>query len=198
MHVVQSGSEASLPKGLYSKLANYRYQVFVERLGWQLKTRDGLELDQFDRPDTVYVVAQDNHGRVSGCARLLPTHRPYLLGEVFPQLLNGLEPPQAPDVWELSRFAAVDLHARNAADGQMSSPIAIQLLHESIASAAARGAKRLISVSPVGVERLLRAAGVRAHRAGPPMVIDGHPIFACWIDVPAVLAETGIANRDAA
>lgn len=182
MHVM-SGASEGLPKGLHSKVANYRHKVFVEQLGWELQTQDGEELDQFDRPDTVYVVAQDGEGHVSGCARLLPTTRPYLLGEVFPQLFNGLLPPSSPDVWELSRFAAVDLNSPASTQGQFSSPIAIKLLQESIACAAAHGAKRLITVSPIGVERLLRRAGFHAHRAGPPMVIDGHPIFACWIEV---------------
>jgi N-acyl-L-homoserine lactone synthetase len=58
----------------------------------------------------------------------------------------------------------------------------VELLRESIACAVAHGAKRLISVSPIGVERLLRRTGIRSHRAGPPMIVDGHPIFACWID----------------
>ena len=44
-------------------------------------------------------------------------------------------------------------------------------------------AQRLITVSPLGIERLLRREGFRAHRAAPPQIIDGHPIFACWIDV---------------
>lgn len=183
MHIVLSAPEG-LPDGLYSKVAHYRYKVFVERLGWPLRTQNGAELDQFDRPDTVYVVAQDDNDCVIGCARLLPTTRPYLLGEVFPQLLNGLAPPCSPDVWELSRFAAVDFNSRaTSALRQFSSPIAIKLLQESIACAAAHGAKQLITVSPIGVERLLQNMGVNAHRAGPPMIIDGHPIFACLIEI---------------
>lgn len=182
MHVM-SGDPKGLPAGVCSKVARYRHQVFVEQLGWELETRDGAELDQFDRPDTVYVVAQDDEGRINGCARLLPTTRSYLLGEVFPQLLNGLPPPCSADIWELSRFAAVDLNSPVPAQGQFSSPITIKLLQESIACAAAHGAKRLISVSPIGVERLLGRYGFHAHRAGPPMVVDGHPIFACWIEI---------------
>ncbi|MBL8509853.1 MAG: GNAT family N-acetyltransferase, partial [Chitinimonas sp.] len=89
-------------------LARYRHRVFVEKLGWQLKCQDGLEFDQFDRPDTLYVVAQDQDDQVVGGARLLPTTRPYLLGEIFPQLLNGQPVPNSSDIWELSRFAAVD------------------------------------------------------------------------------------------
>lgn len=195
---VTSGPQERLPQGMYSQVARYRHKVFIERLGWRLRTQDGMELDQFDRPDTVYVVAQDEEGQVFGCARLLPTTRPYLLGEAFPQLLNGLLPPCSPEVWELSRFAAVDINNQTSSPfGQFSSPVAIRLLKESIACAAARGAKRLITVSPIGVERLLCRAGFDAHRGGPPMIVDGHPIFACWIELDNHRAANDRADADA-
>ncbi len=193
MHI-SSGAPERLPDGLHAALGRYRHTVFIERLGWRLDTPAGVERDQFDRPDTVYVVAQDDGGRITGCARLLPTTRPYLLGEVFPQLLNGLPPPASPDVWELSRFAAVDLNGGAAPVGsQFSASIAAALLRESVACAAAHGAKRLISVSPVGVERLIQRAGFRAHRAGPPMIVDGHPIFACLIEVENASNNAGLS-----
>lgn len=179
-----SGRTPALSPALYSKTAQYRYKVFIETLGWELETRNGEELDQFDRPDTLYVIAEDEEGNVNGCARLLPTHRPYLLGEVFPQLMNGQPIPCSPDVWELSRFTSVDFNAKTTgALSQFSSELTLKLLRESIRVAAAHGAKRLITVSPIGIERLLRRTGVHAHRAGPPMIVDGHPIFACWIEL---------------
>lgn len=179
-----SGMSKELPRGLFTKVSNYRHKVFIEMLGWELDTPEGIELDQFDRPDTVYVVSQEEDGSVNGCARLLPTDRPYLLGEVFPQLLNGQTPPSSPDIWELSRFAAVDFsNQMSSALGQFSSEVTVELLKRSIECAAEHGAKGLITVSPVGIERLLRRYGFRFHRAGPPMIIDGHPIVACWIDV---------------
>lgn len=185
MNIV-SGTAEGLPGNIYSLAAAYRYKVFVERLGWQLSTQDGIEQDQFDRSDTLYVVARNELGEVCGCARLLPTTRPYLLSEVFPQLLNGVPPPSFPEVWELSRFAAIDLNANTTSALGDSSPIVVELLKEAMACATARGANRLIMVVPIGVERILqrgafRRAGFHTHRAGPPTIIDGNPIFACWI-----------------
>jgi acyl homoserine lactone synthase len=182
--IVTSNQACRESTELFSKISHYRYKVFVEKLNWKLDTQNSMELDQFDRPDTVYVVMQDEDGDVAGCARLLPTDQPYLLGEVFPQLLNGLTPPCTPDVWELSRFAAVDFQSKSTGSvAQFSSPVAIELLRKSIACAREKGAKRLITVSPIGIERLLRRAGFHAHRAGPPMIIDGHALFACWIEL---------------
>ncbi|WP_297462640.1 acyl-homoserine-lactone synthase [Ferrovum sp.] len=180
---VISGAAETLPNNLYARVAGYRHQVFVERLGWPLHTENGMESDQFDRPDTVYVVAQDAHGHITGCARLLPTTGAYLLGEVFPQLLNGLPPPCAPEVWELSRFAAVDLNSQNTPYGQFSASVAHKLLKESIVCATEHGAKRVIAVTSVAVERLLSRSGFHSHRAGLPMIADKQPIIACWIDV---------------
>lgn len=183
MNIV-SGGKTDLPHGLYADLGIYRHEIFVELLGWELNTPKGIEQDQFDRQDTVYVIARNSENRINGCARLLPTTKPYLLKEVFPELLNGLTPPSSSDIWELSRFAAADVSDASASPrGQMSSPIAIALLKGAIQTASRLGAKRLITVSPLGVERLLRHAGFRSHRAGPAMVIGGHPLFACWIEV---------------
>ncbi|MFT3803135.1 MAG: acyl-homoserine-lactone synthase [Burkholderiaceae bacterium] len=180
-----AGTPNTLAEDMMDGLARFRYRVFVEMLGWDLPCSDGLELDQFDREDTVYLVARNASG-VVGTARLLPTHRPYLLGEVFPQLTGGRPVPADASVWELSRFTTVDFNAApvGGAARQFSSPIAVELLNSALKVAAENGARRLITVSPLGIERLLRRAGFLAHRAGPPMVIDGQPIFACWIEVP--------------
>jgi acyl homoserine lactone synthase len=181
---IQAGVPGKLAPGVMAGLARYRHKVFIEKLGWELPSAQGLELDQYDRDDTLYVVARSPVGDVIGTARLLPTVRPYLLGEVFPQLMGGHPPPCDPEVWELSRFAATDVQSADGnALSQFSSPVVIALLEEVLMVAARHAVRRLITVSPLGVERLLRRYGFVACRAGPPLVINGHPIFACWIEV---------------
>lgn len=179
----KTGTATSFSGTYFRGISEYRYRVFVEMLGWELQCEPGFEADQFDRKDTVYVVAHDENSDIIGLGRLLPTTSPYLLGDVFPDLLNGAAPPCSPDVWELSRFAAVDFNSTStSALGQFSSEIAIELLHQSIATARAHGAKQLITVSPLGIERLLRRAGFKAHRAGPPKMYGRHAVFANVID----------------
>jgi N-acyl-L-homoserine lactone synthetase len=177
-----SGTTVDLHGDVITRMARYRHRIFIERLGWQLRCENSLEFDQFDRDDTLYVVAENDAGQVIGTGRLLPTLRPYLLGDIFPQLMNGAPVPCSPQVWELSRFAAMDLEDRAVADhGQLSSPVAVGLLRAALECAARHGAQHVITVSPIGVERLLRKAGFRAHRAGAPVMIDGSPVVACWI-----------------
>src|SRR6478609_7239049 len=108
---VLAGRPHELTSQLIESVERYRYKVFVEMLGWQLDTPPGLERDQFDHADTLYLAARDAQHNVVGTARLLPTTQSYLLGDVFPQLMGGATPPNDPLVWELSRFAAVDFSA---------------------------------------------------------------------------------------
>jgi len=179
-----SGTSHSLHSAVLAGMGGYRHKVFIQKLGWQLQCEDGLEYDQFDRDNTFYVAATDDEGAVIGTARLLPTTRPYLLNTVFPQLMNGLDLPHSDDIWELSRFAAMDFGvARPTATCQFSSPVAVDLLSATLACAARLGAKRLVAVCPLGVERLLLLNGFRAERVGPPVLVDGNPLIACWIEV---------------
>lgn len=180
---VITGNAAALRASLMDDVGRYRHKVFVERLGWPLRCADGLEFDEFDRDDTVHVVALDD-ARIVGIARLLPTDRPYLLGSVFRKLLGGAPAPGSAEVWELSRFAAIDLDAPvTGRQVHISSPAALALLRASMDCARLRGARSLVSVSPAGAERLLRNAGIPARRLGPILDFDGQALFACSIDL---------------
>lgn len=178
------GTSLSINKCMMEDMARYRHRVFIEKLGWDLDCSNGLEVDQFDREDTVYVLGFDQDETVVGTARLLPTTGAYLLGDVFPHLLNGAPVPASPEIWELSRFAAVDFNAIHFSPlKQFSSPLAVALLNASMDCARMHGAKELITVSPLGVERLLARAGFHVHRAGVPVIESGHPVVALRIQL---------------
>jgi acyl homoserine lactone synthase len=190
-----TGTADVLSAGMLFDLAHYRHRVFVQGLGWQLPARGRMELDQFDRRDTQYVIALNDERQVIGSARLLSTERPYLLKEVFPHLLGTEELPHSPQVWELSRFVAVDLASpRFDPYVALASPLALQVLEASIRLAARLGARQLISVSPPAVERILRAAGLRARRAGPSMQFDGEALIACLLEVDATWCAPALAQ----
>jgi N-acyl-L-homoserine lactone synthetase len=59
------------------------------------------EIDQFDQPDTVYLLVMQD-GAVLGASRMLPTIGPNMMRDVFPALCKD-GPPQSPHVWEWSR-----------------------------------------------------------------------------------------------
>jgi len=183
MLTILVGTSAQLNAGVEAELAVYRHHVFVEQLGWELPSgQSGLERDQFDGPETLYVVAKDSTGSVCGCARLLSTEQAYLLNSVFPDLMDGQPLPSSPLVWELSRYTTQPLTGEPLNREQQKERFAA-LLKSVVEAALERGAKRLITFSYLGVERLARNFGLHVHRAGAPRMIDGKPVLAFWIEL---------------
>jgi acyl homoserine lactone synthase len=177
-----SGKSAELGPDTMYQLAKFRHRVFVQQLGWPLPTTGGLESDEFDHEDTLYVIAGDRNGEVVGCGRLLPTDEPYLLGVAFPDLMGGAPLPCAHDVWELSRFA-ISMPRNELLSARESWQNTCRLMAEIVRVAQAHGAVRLIAFSVLGNERLLKRMGVDVHRAAPPQLIDGKPTLPLWIEI---------------
>lgn len=176
-----AGRREELPPRLMEAVGRYRHKVFVSHLGWSLRSSGEVEADEFDGPDAVYVSSQDNHGRVNGVARLLPTTAPYLLEKVFPSLWGGSDLPHNSEIWELSRFAAVDFDARASVASQVSAMHASELFCGVVKAARERGARALVTVSPVGMERLLRFNGFQVMRGGSPAMIEGEFLVSLFI-----------------
>ena len=176
-----AGRRQELPQHSMDELGRYRHKVFVSHLGWPLQSSGDIESDEFDGPEAVYVFSRDELGVVNGVARLLPTTTPYLLEKVFPALWAGESLPRCEHVWELSRFASVDFNKTASLVHQANSRSAARLFKYVIDVAAGHGAKELISVSPIGMERLLALNGYRAQRAGLSMQTNEGVIVALKI-----------------
>lgn len=172
-----------LPENQRQELFEYRHKVFIEQLGWELKTNGSIETDEFDNEHTCYVIAKNNEGNITGCSRLLPTTQPYLLECIFPMLLEGVFPPKSKDIWELSRFTSMNVNGlKSNNNGQMTGELTQRLLWESFDIAKKNGARGIVSVSPLGIERLLKSMGIEGQRLGKPMKVNGYKLFACYVD----------------
>ncbi|TFH92845.1 acyl-homoserine-lactone synthase [Vibrio ouci] len=167
----------------------YRHKVFINHLGWDLDLTQHcidqeLEIDQFDGDDTLYVISKNTHDEIVGCARLLPTTQPYLLEEVFPELLGSGTAPKANDVWELSRFACIDFNqpvSNGKALNQTQRAITLFLL--TVEAAKQHGAKHFVTVSPLGIEKMLKREGFSVSRFAPPKLVSGYALVGCWINL---------------
>ncbi len=182
-----------------NQIFSYRYSVFVERLSWTLPDAGaGLEVDQFDRDSTFHVCLRDA-GAIVGYGRLLPTTQPYLLSEVFPELMDGgVKIPRSSTVWELSRVCSVDLRSPSTHQRQADFWGFQAVLRAAVQCALENGVSRLIAVSPAAMERLLSRMGVNASRASPTMQLHGHSVFAFWIDLDEITKNAlGIAFSEA-
>jgi len=101
---VVHGSARAARAALLEEMHRDRKKVFVDRLGWRVPVVDGaLEIDRFDGEDAIYLIAANEAGGHAGSLRLLPTLKPHLLADVFPQLCERTVPRGA-DIWEITRF----------------------------------------------------------------------------------------------
>jgi len=162
-----------------------RYEVFAKRLGWDVSTENGMERDQFDEIEqAAFVLAKSPEGCVDACSRILPTTGPYMLRDVFPELLQGQPAPMSDDCWELSRFAvATD---RTGTGNASFGPISRAMMVESASFAMERGINRYVTVTTPIMERMLKHQGLHIHRLGPPIRMGVATGVACMIEVDAI------------
>lgn len=175
------GKREELPAASFDALSYYRHRVFVEHLAWPLATNGQDEIDQFDGPDAVYGIAFDERESIKGCVRLLPTTRSYLLAEVFPDLLCGETAPCSEKIWEVSRFASMDLEADRYQQRRTSLESTREIVDATLQYVATLGVEQLVSVSTVGMERMLRKMGVEIRSNCPKSAPDA--LLGCWIEV---------------
>jgi acyl homoserine lactone synthase len=165
-----------------------RHGVFIERLGWDLPAAASLETDGYDTALTHYLVAFRDEVCI-GCWRLLPTTGPYMLSEPFAALLQGAAAPCDATVWELSRFAIRGdvQHAFGFGDAAraMFSEVHRFALEHRIA--------RYVTVTTLGIERMLRHAGVPCERLGRPQRLGESPAVAILLR-PEDLGRVGAAE----
>lgn len=115
IEIVQAGQAGKT--SLLFDMHRLRKRVFKDRMGWDVKvTSDRLEVDNFDLPETVYLLALDENGVVIGNWRMLPVNGPTMIRDVWPQFLDSIDVPNDPWVWEASRFA-VDSLKGNSEEG---------------------------------------------------------------------------------
>ena len=81
-----------------------RYRAAVQEMGWHINVPEkGYDQDEFDYPDSTYVLYFNPDGSVGACGRLNPTMRPHLLSEIFPQqCVSGV--PQSNKIIHFSRY----------------------------------------------------------------------------------------------
>lgn len=114
MIVVVNARNRRLFKADVVDMHRQRKTVFVDGAGWKLPVIGNLEVDQYDRTDTIYLFAKDwTGGAVLASVRLLTTTGPHLMCDLF-QAKDRAVIPRGPTIWEVSRFCtAPGIHSRN-------------------------------------------------------------------------------------
>jgi len=107
IHLVHAGNRALYVDAL-EQLFRLRAKFFKDLLGWSaLRVVEGLETDDYDDEQALYLLAIEEDGVISVSVRLRPTQDKSLLLDHFPHLLA--ENPNSitrADVWESCRYFA--------------------------------------------------------------------------------------------
>lgn len=168
-----------------------RKRVFVDLLGWDLPVLAGrYEVDQFDDPHARYLILTDTDQNHLASARLLPTTRPHILGDLFAELCADA-PPRGHDIYEITRFCL-----ERSSSAQLRRQARNRLVTALADYALANGITAYTGVAEMGWLQQILAFGWRARPLGMPRQIGGMMLGALRIeitpDTPALLAAAGI------
>jgi acyl-homoserine lactone synthase len=176
IHVVQRDNR-HLYENYFDPYFRLRHDIYVKQRKWMALDRpDGLEKDQFDTEDAVYLFCIDG-GQLIGAMRALPTLQPTLMSDIFPYL-NIRGPIRRRDVYELSRIFVIPERR-----GEHAGPRIEMLLLTAITEYG-------ISVGLTGFSIVLESwwlprferIGWKARPLGMPQTIDGMSVLAVLVD----------------
>ena len=196
MVIVENGGSESLEGRILRQMFEARKQVFVDLLKWDVPVLDGrFEFDQFDDEHANYIIVADRDGNHLGSARLLPTTRPHILGDLFPQLCA--EPvPSGLDVFEITRFCL------NRTQGALARRETRNRLVSALVSfALEHGIRTYTGVAEMGWLQQILAFGWDCRPLGAPLQLRGRLTGALAISIsgetPALLDRNGIWTAEA-
>jgi len=129
---------------LFDEMYRARAAVFNDRLGWNVRVRDGREIDRYDTGENpVYLLSLDENGRSTGSLRLLPTTGETMLCNEFFGFFDEPVNIRSPTAWECTRFC----------------------IHPSIRPEERNGGRRISSDLLIGLCELALSCGI-AHIIG--------------------------------
>jgi acyl homoserine lactone synthase len=185
MHTaIRIGTRQEFDNDNINEMYRLRARVFRDRMGWDVPTIAGMEIDGYDALGPYYMLIQNGDRHVCGCWRLMPTEGPNMLKDTFPQLLDGQAAPVGRHIWELSRFAI-------ETDGTQTfgfADLTMHAIHELVTFADRMSITRYVTVTTTAIERLLRRTGIEVTRLGPPVKIGVERTIALDITVDAIRA----------
>ena len=192
-HGVSSPDQSRALKSMFEA----RKQVFVDLLKWDVPVIAGcFELDQFDDEHAIYVIVSEADGDHLGSARLLPTTRPHILGNLYPGLCAGAVPAGA-DTFEITRFC---LGLRQGASRRRETRN--RLVSALVSTAIELGIQRYTGVAEMSWLQQILAFGWDCRPLGPPQAVGRSVLGALEIAItgqtPQLLEANGIWFGEAA
>lgn len=167
IHIVTNENRASFHWELL-EMHRHRKAVFIDELGWSIECSEGLEIDQFDRQDSIYLLDLEAQGALRCSVRLLPTDTPHLMSEVFSHLCSEGAPRNA-NIWEASRFCP----APSITDPAERRALLVRMIAGVIEAGLLFGVEHISLVTTTALSRTSGACGWRMRPLGERQQLSG-------------------------
>jgi acyl homoserine lactone synthase len=175
---------------LADQMFRMRARVFKDRLRWDVNVENGIERDQYDDMDPLYVMSiDDRSGRLRGAVRILPTTGRHMMCDIFNDFFDEPVLVQSPQIWECTRFAIhPDFEATLTPTGL--NVATSELLLGVCDAARASGVTQILGVSEVPMLRIYRRSGWAPEIIGRSARPGTVAIFAGLWDVTREASQT--------
>lgn len=179
LHIVRSPADRQSCV-LLEQNFRLRHKIFVEMEGWEaLRRQDGRDVDAFDNADATHLLITDTDGTLVGGSRITPLDRPNLLQTVFNGLVQGEFPAHPSLGADWTRFY---VHP-DRREGRRRAPESAALFCAVMEYALSQGFSFITFVSSIYMLEHGTAVGWRITPLGAPVMMEGKPTIAAWIEV---------------
>lgn len=173
-----------------------RFEGFIERQDYDVKTFRGMEYDQYDTPAASYLVYHTDDGEVLGVNRLTPVTHGCMLQDLWPHLVQDHALFRSPVVWEGTRYCI---------SKDVAPELRQRIIHEMAVAylefGLSQGLQWIIGMMPTYIYRsVFERPGIEMRYLGEVQPLGRHKVRAVAIPVQAqqlanVRQKTGIAQR---
>lgn len=163
-----------------TEMHTQRRKLFIDEMGWGLSEIAGLEIDQYDSEDAIYLIEMNERNQVLQSARLLPTTRPHMLSDVFGHLCSD-GAPSSPTIWEASRFCPAPDTPHGLARRRLLGRMITAIMETGLLF----GMERVTYVASAALSPLAREAGWNVTSLGPVVRSSGDRLQAFSAEIAA-------------
>lgn len=153
-----------------------RTKIFKDRMGWDVDVNDHeLEVDNFDLPETIYLLHLDQNNTVTGTWRFLTTDQPSMIRTIWPHYTESLPIPPCQSMIETSRFG---VHTDTANPGERKKQVSLataEMIVALIETCILCGFTDMFTLYNIKIKRLLERIGFKPDAVSQVIDLEGEP-----------------------
>lgn len=153
-----------------------RKVIFKDKMGWDVDiSQDELEIDNYDLPESVYIISRDTKKRAVGVWRLLPSTSPSMIRDIWPEFLEDISMPIDNQTWEVSRFGVHTYDDVNKNSIKQVNQITAEMISALVDVCMKVGIRNIYTLYNPQVGRSVRKIGFIPHSITAERPVDGKP-----------------------